>query len=112
MGRSKDRSPPGQKHRTSSPENKNKYLGERSCTKDLELFYCLNFCVKESGNSSKKFASYPFAEINYVKVPNGVAFLHPSSPFVGEGGSWSFMNAVDPLNEEMSNSFKGLFTPF
>lgn len=66
--------------------------------------------LKKVGKVPIKFASYPFAEINCVKVLNGVAFLHPSSPFVREGGSWSFMNAVDLLNREMSK-FQGPMHP-
>lgn len=81
MGRSRKRGPLGQRYKTSSPESKNKYLGERNCTKDLALYNATTSVLNRVGKFPVKSASHPLADnINCVWVPNGVACLHPSSP--------------------------------
>lgn len=62
----------GPKHGTSSPESKNKYLGERNCTKDVDLFLLFmatTSVLKKVGKVLEKSASHPFAEINCEGCP-------------------------------------------
>lgn len=71
-------------HRTSSPESKSKYLGERNCTKDVDLFfYCYNVCVKESGKSSKEICPPSVCRNKWCGVPSGAA--SPSASVLPHG---------------------------
>lgn len=59
---------------------------------------------KKVGKDPKAFAAHPFAEVNCVSVPHGVAFLHSSSLRaallnLGEGGRVvGLLSATGPLS--------------